>query len=144
MTQHIGIAMSSQFIILIENDLNLRQSIALILQRAGYTVTATDCVTKALELIRNGNYHLLISDFNIPETREIILTKVPRIISHLPILILTDQSSFEVERDSRISGAYYLLKPVAPERLIDSVGSILSKSNNSNHPINHDLYADQV
>jgi len=62
--------MSTQLIILIEDDLNLRQSIALILQRDGYLITTTDCVYKALDIIKSGNYQLIISDFNMPETKK--------------------------------------------------------------------------
>ncbi len=36
--------MSPKLIILVEDDSNLRQSIALILQRAGYLVTTTESV----------------------------------------------------------------------------------------------------
>ncbi len=136
--------MSPKLIILVENDINLRQSIALILQRAGYLVTSTDCVDKALELLRRGDCHLLISDVNIPETNDVLLPKIPHTYPHLPIIILTDQSSAEVEGESKLSAAQYLLKPVAPERLLDSVGFILSRKNNSNHFDNHDLHAKSV
>ncbi len=125
--------MSPKSIILVENDVNLRQSIALILQRADYAVTATDCVDKALELVKRGNYHLLISDFNIPETREVLLPKLVGVYPRLPILILTDQSSAEVERERMQFSAHYLVKPIAPERLLDSVKAILGQKSNSNH-----------
>ncbi len=136
--------MSLKLIILVENDSNLRHSIALILQRAGYLVTATDCVPKAMDLISSGHCHLVISDFNVPETREILLPKVSRIYPHLPIMILTDQSSVEVERESKLSGAHFLLKPVAPESLLDWVGSLLQNSNNSDHAINHGVLINRV
>ncbi len=136
--------MSPKLLILIENDSNLRQSIALLLERAGYLVTATDCVYKALDLLSSNPCHLLISDFNIPETRDILLPKVPRIYPHLPIVILTDQSSVEVERQSRMTRAHFLLKPVAPEKLIDSVGTILGNSSNSNCSMNQNVLVDRV
>jgi DNA-binding NtrC family response regulator len=136
--------MSTKLIILVENDVNLRHSIALILQRAGYTVTSTDRVDQALELLLKGQYNMLISDFNIPETREILLPKVPGIKPNLPIMILTDQSSAEVELESIIYGAHYLIKPVAPERLIDSVVSIVGMPNNSTPSDNHGVFIDPV
>lgn len=123
--------MGPKLIILVENDLNLRQSIALILQRAGYQVTATDCVYEALELIGSGDFQLLISDINIPDTRSVLLPKVSKVYPNLPTVILTDQSSAEVEDERRSFSAQYLIKPLAPERLLDSVGSILGHSNNS-------------
>jgi len=124
--------MSPKLIILVENDVNLRQSIALILQRAGYLVTATECVYKALELVPSGKYNLLISDFNIPETTDVLLPKIHTEYPQLPIVILTDQSDAEAAMESRLHNAHFLVKPIAPERLLDSVGSVLGNKNNSN------------
>lgn len=135
---------SPQLIILVENDINLRQSIALILQRSGYTVTAIDCVAKALELIHNGNYHLLISDVNIPETLNVLLPKLQGVYPPLPVVILTDQSSVEADFASKQFTVKYLVKPIAPERLLDSVRSILNQKNTSNHFNTTDLHVNQI
>ena len=140
--------MSDKLIILVEDDLNLRQSIALILQRAGYLVTATDCVHKAMDIIQSGKYHLIISDINLPETRNVLLSKVFAIYPYMSIVILTDQSISEKEKQDQRLSAHYLVKPIAPERLLDCVGMILGKqmiskqlkvsnipkNHNSNHP----------
>ncbi len=123
--------MNPKLIILVENDVNLRQSIALILQRAGYLVTATECVYKALELVPSGKYNLLISDVNIPETTDVLLPKIHTEYPQLPVVILTDQSDAEAAMESKLLSAHYIVKPVAPERLLDSVGSILSQKNNA-------------
>jgi len=131
--------MSPKLIILVENDANLCQSIALILQRAGYIVTATDCVYKALEIVPTANYNLLISDVNIPETTNVLLPKIHTDYPHLPVVILTDQSSAEADRESKQYGAHFLVKPVAPERLLDSVGSIMRNKNHTNQINNHGL-----
>jgi DNA-binding NtrC family response regulator len=125
--------MSPKQIILVENDINLRQSIALILKRAGYLVAATDRVDKAMEWLSNRIYHMLISDVNIPETRAILLPGISKNYPHLPVVILTDQSTAEVDGERKLSGAYYLIKPVAPEYLLDSVKSILGNGSNNNH-----------
>jgi DNA-binding response OmpR family regulator len=135
--------MSPRLIILVENDQNLRQSIALILQRAGYIVTATDCVYKAMDMIQSGNYYLIISDINIPETQNVLIPKVLVTYPYLSIVILTDQSSSEIKKKDKLLSAHYLIKPIAPERLLDCVGTIIGKNINSNHdnlinlPINH-------
>ncbi len=125
--------MSPKLIILVENDVNLRHSIALLLQRAGYLVTATDGVNEALDLIQTRRYHLLISDVNIPETRKVLIPRVTEVNPKLPIVLLTDQSSVEVERERHQSHANYLVKPVAPERLLDSVQTMVGRSNNTHH-----------
>ena len=133
--------MSPKLIILVEDDVNLRQSIALILQRAGYLVTATDCVFKAMDIIHSGKYHLIISDINMPETKNVLLPKVLAVYPYMSIVVLTDQSISELEKEDKLLSAHYLVKPIAPERLLDCVGTILGKNNSDHnnlrdHPIN--------
>ena len=123
-------------IMLIEDDVNLCQSLKLILQRAGYFVTSTDCVTTAINIIQNGNYYLVIADINMPETNNLLLPRVLGSYPHLSIVILTDQSALEIEKGNMLLSAHYLLKPIAPERLIDCVGTLIGKNNHINHP-NH-------
>jgi DNA-binding NtrC family response regulator len=125
--------MSTGLIILVEEDANLRQSITLILQRAGYLVTATNCVHKAMDIIHSGRYQLIISDLNQPDTKNVLLPKVLCIYPYLSIVILTDQSISELEKEDKLLSAQYLVKPVAPERLLDCVGAILGKKSISNH-----------
>jgi DNA-binding response OmpR family regulator len=135
--------MNTKLIILVEDDLNLRQSIVLILERAGYCVDATDCPYKAMDILQSGNYQLIISDFNMPVAKKVLLPKALDIYPNLSIVILTDQSLSEIDREGKQLKAQYLLKPIAPERLLDCVGMILGESGNSTHenlnvlPINH-------
>jgi DNA-binding NtrC family response regulator len=124
--------MSPKLIILVEDDINLRQSIALILQRAGYLVTVTDCAYKAMDIIQSGKYQLIISDINMPETRNVLLPKVLGIYPYMSIVILTDQSISEIEKEDKLLSAQYLVKPIAPERLLDCVRTILGKKSSSN------------
>ena len=121
--------MSLKSILLVENDVNLRQSIALVLQRAGYLVTATDCIERAIEILTSRHYQLVIVDSNITEGRTSLLPKLRSASPDLPVIVLTDQSSLEVESEKRLSRAHYLLKPIAPERLLEAVSSNV-KSNN--------------
>jgi DNA-binding NtrC family response regulator len=124
--------MSPKLIVLVEDDLNLRQSIVLILQRAGYFVTATDCAYKAINIIQSGNFHLIITDINMPGTRDALLPEVLGQYPSLSIVILTDQSSSEIEKEGKLLSAQYLIKPIAPERLLDCVGAIMGKQRNFN------------
>jgi DNA-binding NtrC family response regulator len=122
--------MSPKRILLIEDDINLCQSLKLILQRAGYFVTSTDCVTTAINIIQNGNYHLIIADLNIPDTRTSLLPQILGMHPQLSIVILTDQSSGEIEKENKSLIAHYLVKPIAPERLLDCVVTIMGRNGN--------------
>lgn len=125
--------MRPKFIVLVEDDMNLRQSIALILQRAGYVITAVDCVIKAIDIIKSNEYQLIITDNNMPESYDELLPKILGTYPNLAVLILTDQSIAEMEKEGRLLNAHYLVKPIAPERLVEYVGIILGEESNSNH-----------
>ena len=125
--------MSPKLIVLVEDDLNLRQSIALILQRAGFIVTATDCIYKAMDILQSGNYQLIIADVNISGTQNVLLPKVFGEYPNLSIVLLTDQSTTESDKEDKRETAHYLIKPIAPERLLDCVGTIMGKNNSTLH-----------
>jgi DNA-binding NtrC family response regulator len=135
--------MPPKLILVVDNDINLRQSIALILQRAGYLVTTTECVYKALDLIQSRKYQLIISDLHMPETSQVLLPKALSIYPYLSVVVLTDRPLSGAERETELLSAHYLVKPIAPERLLDCVGTILGRQRNFNHneksnlPINH-------
>jgi len=122
--------MNPELILLVEDDLNLRLSIALILQRAGYTVTTTDCVHTAMDIVQSGDYKLLITDINMPETRNLLQPQVLDIYPSLSIVVLTDQPIPTIENNTEGFQAHYLSKPIAPERLMDCVGSLMGKNGN--------------
>jgi DNA-binding NtrC family response regulator len=117
--------MSTNTILLVEDDLNLRNSFTLILQRAGYLVNPTDCAHKMTEMLRYGTYHLVIADLNMPETRELVIPTVLGTYPYLSLVVLTDQPAGELGKDDLFLSAYYLVKPVAPERLLDCIGMVL-------------------
>ena len=119
------IIMSTKLIILFEYDINLRQSFALILERAGYHVFATDNIAKTMSIIQSGECHLIIADYDIPETMNVLLPYSQRITHQLPIVILTDQSTSELVDRDKIKNVHHLKKLIAPERLLDSVATIL-------------------
>jgi DNA-binding NtrC family response regulator len=132
--------MRPKLIILVENDMNLRQSIVLMLQRAGFLVSATDCVYTALDLLRSRPYQLIISDINIPETSQVLIPKIFNTYPNLSLVILTDQIHQDLPKEDKLLSAHYLVKPLAPERLLDCVGKILGRTvipdqeNNRSYP----------
>ncbi len=118
---------STKSIILVEEDTNLRQSISLILQRAGYFVTSTDNVYSALDLVHYGRYQLIIADSNMPGTLRVLLPNILGNHPYLSIMVLTDNPAPDNETKAKLLSAYYLVKPVAPERLLDYVGMVMDK-----------------
>ncbi len=120
--------MGHKLVLLVEDDMNLRQSILLILQRAGLLITATDDVCEALEILRSGKYQLVISDLDVPGAPNVLLPKIQGNHPSLPVLILTDQSIAEIKKEGKSIHAHYLNKPVDPECILDCVDDILGKN----------------
>ena len=76
---------------------------------------------------------MLITDINMPDARNILIPKILGTHPFLSIVILTDQSLSEIDKENKLLSAHYVIKPVAPERLLDYVETIIGKNNNSNH-----------
>ncbi len=105
----------------------------MVLQRAGYFVTATDCVFHAMDMLQSGRYQLVITDTNIPETQHVLLPKLQMNYPKISVVVMTDQPINVSEKESDKDTAHYLIKPIAPERLLDCVGTIIGTSQESNY-----------
>ena len=121
--------MKPKSILLVEDDINLRNSIALILQRAGYRITSSEYICEEMEFINAGKFNLIISDIDIQETMDALLPKVRGSNLHMPILILTDQPITESELEYKSFYLHYLSKPIDPACILDCVQDILSRNN---------------
>jgi DNA-binding NtrC family response regulator len=119
--------MNKPSIVLYKADKNLRLSIALILERAGYHIVKTDNISKVLELIKSRSYPLVISDLDMPETRSILLPKIQDFDEPISAVIFTDQAVSKLDQDDEFSNIHYLEKPVAPERLLDFIREVIYK-----------------
>jgi len=127
-------------ILLVGNDQNLRLSIALILQRAGYDVTKADSHDSLQALRDTRVYQLLILDLDAAESGQLISRRGGNEYPELPVLILSDQQIAKKEQDNGSPKVKVLVKPVAPEVLLDSVEKIIKKD--SQHYSKNPGYAD--
>jgi DNA-binding response OmpR family regulator len=117
---------SPKLIILVEDDHNLRHSIALILKHAGYKVTVTDSACAAMDCLRLGEHQLVISDNNMPDARQVLIPGVLDNYPDLSLLILTDLTLPDIEKDEIPAHLQYLVKPVAPEHLLACVATFFN------------------
>ena len=119
--------MASESILIIDDDRNLRQSMALILRRAGYGVDMAGTAGEALKDLKYGRYELAILDMIMPDDGTILLPRLHRLYPRLPILLLSSQLTPETPFISLHSRKYArLIKPITPEALLENVKAILS------------------
>ena len=120
---------SEGHILIVDDEASLRQTLARILQRAGYEVTTTASGNEALVLLAQHSFDLVYLDIRMPDMSgldvlKIIHTKFPE----LPVILFTAQPDLSSAVAALRGGATdYLLKPLKPQIVIDHTNSILAE-----------------
>jgi DNA-binding response OmpR family regulator len=121
---------SSHSILIIDDEPNLRRSLGLILQRAGYAVTTASDAAEALHLLQAGAYDLTFLDIKLPDQNGIqFLPQLRELYPEMPILILTAHATLDTAIGAvRLGARDYLLKPIDPETILTRVESLLKEA----------------
>lgn len=116
-------------IMVIDDEFNLRRTLALILQRAGYHVTTAGCAGEALQHLQSSTYDLAFLDLKLPDLGGLsLLAKIRNLQPGLPVVILTAHPSPESMAEARQIGARdYLVKPLDPAHILECVEAILGR-----------------
>lgn len=118
-------------IVAVDDARTMREMVRSILTDAGHTVLTADDGISALNLTKEHDADLIITDLHMDEMNGIDLTKQLRVLpdyKNVPILLLTTEHSDEMKQSGRQAGASgWLTKPFNPERLTKAVNKLLSK-----------------
>jgi DNA-binding NtrC family response regulator len=115
-------------VLVVDDDQNSRLSLALILKRAGYQVATVGRACEALDVLRTGNFNLIILDITMPENRLTLLPTVLCIYPNLSVLVFTAQWSPETAMELEQLGVQaHLEKPVTPGQVLECVETVLKK-----------------
>ena len=116
-------------ILVVDDEENLRRTLALILQREGYHVITAASVKEARGCLESDAFDLVFLDLKLPDASG--LTLLPEIRDQypdMPVLILTAHDKLGVALEAVRYGARdYLLKPVDPPILIARVKELLAR-----------------
>jgi DNA-binding response OmpR family regulator len=120
---------TSSSILIIDDEPNLRRSLGLILQRAGYTVTTAANAAEAVHLLGAGAYDLAFLDIKLPDQNGIqLLPHLRELYPEMPILILTAHATLETAIGAVKLGARdYLLKPIDPVSILIRIEELLKE-----------------
>lgn len=115
-------------ILIIDDEASLRQTMARILQRAGYEVTTAANGKDGLALIAQHAFDLLYLDIRMPDISGLELLKtIHAQLPDLPVILFTAQPDLNSAVEAlRRGAADYLLKPLKPQAVIDRTQSILA------------------
>jgi len=122
--------LSSNPVLIAEDDHKTSALIALYLQREGYRTLAAGDGEEALELARHRNPMFIILDLMLPKIDGWEVCRRIRGFSNVPILMLTARSE-ELDRvvGLTIGADDYVVKPFSPRELVARVKAILRRAN---------------
>jgi len=114
-------------ILIIDDEASLRQTLARILQRAGFEVTTAINGQAGLALVYEQPFDLIYLDIRMPDVSGLDLLKtIHTKFPDLPIILFTAQPDVNSAVEALRRGATdYLLKPLNPQTVIDRTQVIL-------------------
>jgi DNA-binding response OmpR family regulator len=116
-------------ILVVDDEINLRKSLSLILQREGYQVTTAGDAVEALRFLEAGAFQLAFLDIKMPDVDGItLLTEVREKYPSMPVFILTAHATLETAMQAvRLGANDYLLKPIDPAVIVQRVRGTLEE-----------------
>ena len=116
-------------ILLIDDEENLRRTLAMILVREGYVVETAATIKEARERVEASTYDLVFLDLKLPDANGLsLLPDLRRRFPNTPVLILTAHDKLDSAVEAVRQGARdYLLKPLDPPVIIKRVKDVLAE-----------------
>ena len=121
-------------ILIVEDEANVRETLALNLRAEGYEVATAADGEIGLSTARDHAFDLIVLDVMLPGLDGLSVCRLLRKDSNVPILILTARGT-EVDKIVGLeSGADdYIVKPFAPRELIARINVALIKAGKQAH-----------
>jgi two-component system CheB/CheR fusion protein len=120
-------------ILVVDDDPDVRDLLALLLETEGYRVAAAGDGIAALELVNGGAVRpaLILADYNLPHGMNGLQLKgkLRKALGHeVPVIILTGDISTETLRSIAERNCVQLNKPVKPQEIADTIRHLLAAS----------------
>ena len=114
-------------ILSVDDSDTIRSVLAMILKNFNFNPVMAKNGEEGLELFKNNEVDLIISDINMPVMDGITFIKeIRKIDKDIPILTLTTESDQNVRKQGTEAGANgWLVKPLDPAGLIETINMIL-------------------
>lgn len=117
-------------ILVVEDNEKLRQLMATVLAKHGYTPVVAEDGQHALDLMDNHHIDLIISDIMMPNLDGFELTRrIREAGGTLPVLMVTAKDSFLDKQTGYLAGTDdYMVKPIDVNEMILRVGALLRRA----------------
>jgi EAL domain-containing protein (putative c-di-GMP-specific phosphodiesterase class I) len=110
-------------VLVVDDDAAVLRASSLLLDRAGFKVDSAASAQRALELLHDNTYSVILSDILMEGMSGLDLLRAIRERDlDTPVVMMTAGPSLATALEAMAYGAHrYLLKPVAPETLIETI-----------------------
>ncbi|WAJ69941.1 response regulator [Catenovulum adriaticum] len=116
-------------ILAVDDSASMRQMVSFTLKKAGFDVTEAKDGVEALEIAKQAEFDLVISDVNMPNMDGITLISHLRSLPNykfVPMLMLTTESGLDKKSAGKAAGATgWIVKPFNPDQLLATIGKVL-------------------
>lgn len=119
-----------EYILLLEDDLDLRELVAELLMAEGYEVVAVETAQEAVAVAGRGDFHLLLTDVRVAGEADGVaaLEAIKRRAQQLRSIVMTGYADLDVPvRAARLQADDYLTKPFEGHELLRCVRSVLDR-----------------
>jgi len=125
--------MAFKHILVVDDEANMRNTLAFILETANYMVSIAESGRKALQRVleaeeSNCPIDLIITDIVMPDRDGLeLIDEIKRLNLELPILVVTAYGNKEMIKELSRRGCWdYLPKPFEEDELINRVAALLN------------------
>jgi DNA-binding response OmpR family regulator len=127
--------MDARTILVVDDDVVSLSAMLDILRDDGFRATGAATLEAALRLQAVFLFDLLIVDLRLGRANGLdLVARARREQSVLPAIVLSGSVDVTAEMESRLLGADYLVKPVAPAVLLALVRLRLNRARSTTHP----------
>ncbi len=121
--------MSSATILVVDDDSQIRRVMRNALSSHGYTIIEARNGEEALKTVRAERLDLIILDLNMPDMDGIEVCRETRVVSNLPIIMLTVRSAEKDKVRALDAGADdYVVKPFGIDELLARIRAALRRA----------------
>ena len=123
--------MRNQLILVVDDNLDIRDLISLILEEEGYSVISAEEGTSALALIKEKEPTLVLLDVMMPGISGLEVLRQLRAskrsqVSQTPVIMITAKSqSTDIDEALEAGATSYIVKPFRADALLEKVQSFL-------------------
>jgi two-component system chemotaxis response regulator CheY len=120
----------AKHILIVDDSKTVRNLVAFIMKKEGFTVTVAEDGLDALEkLYSRETFDLIISDVNMPRMDGFTFIRTVReqeAYTDIPIMVLsTEGQERDIQKGMNLGANLYMVKPADPERMVRNVKMLL-------------------